>query len=141
MVLVISLVAVLGTVNTSEAAGGPTVYARFDSHEAKGIVEVQHFGSGLGSEVTARIQRPRAGIVGFCLYRQDGTELSCQTVNPDFSEFGATDKGCVSFTITFSEEVAYAAVTDLNFVRVKALALLVEREPTRKELGQLKPCS
>lgn len=127
-------------VSRVNAAGGPTVYAVFDSADAKGIVEVSQFGSGAGSNVTARIQRPSSGIVGFCLTRSDGSK-ACTTVNPTDSSFDKSSKGCVSFTITFnpSEMPTRVELFDANFVVSYAAADLTTESPPN--VGMLNTCT
>ncbi len=120
------------------AAGGPTLYAQFTG-DASGLVEVVNFGSGLGSDVTARIRRPDSGIVGFCLTRQDGSR-ACSTVNPSLSSFDKSTRGCASFSITFnpSELPTRIEVFDTNFVTSLASADLTPTAPAN--LGKLNPC-
>lgn len=125
-------------IRPASAAGGPNMYATF-SGDANGLVEVAEYGSGMGSQVTARIRRPDSGIVGFCLTRQDGSR-ACSTANPTLSSFDKSTKGCAAFTISFNpaELPTRVEVFDENFVTSLARAELTSTAPAN--LGKLNPC-
>lgn len=123
---------------SSEAAGGPTVYGQF-SGNANGVVEIISFGSGIGSQVTARVNRPGSGLVAFCLTRADGSRV-CSTVNSSAASFDRSTKGCTSFVMTMNsaEMPTRVEIFDQNFITSLAAADLTEETPNN--LGKLNPC-
>ena len=136
----------VGTVLTATAIFGagmsaadpePTRYAVINDDAARAIIEVRPLEFGGGYTVTARVHRPDIGLVAFCLFPESGGR-NCQTVNPDFSGFDRSDRGCVQFTVQFSEDVTHGAITTPDLITVVSLAPLTEVAP--KNLGMLNAC-